>query len=55
MVGPKTGERVVGEVGTRAAEVLLDILDGGGEPARTTHTLRSRLIRRSSVAPPRVP
>jgi LacI family transcriptional regulator len=41
----------VHELGAKAAQVLLDIL-GGAEPAREMHTLRSRLIHRSSVAPP---
>jgi LacI family transcriptional regulator len=41
----------VHQLGAKAAEVLLDIL-GGAEPAREMHTLRSRLIRRASVAPP---
>ncbi|MFC6405538.1 LacI family DNA-binding transcriptional regulator [Planobispora longispora] len=43
-------EQPVHRLGAKAAEVLLDAI-AGGEPARETHTLRSRLIARSSVAP----
>ncbi|WP_182898557.1 LacI family DNA-binding transcriptional regulator [Microbispora sp. H10830] len=41
----------VHELGAKAAEVLLDIVQGA-EAGRETHTLRSRLIVRSSVGPP---
>jgi LacI family transcriptional regulator len=44
-------EQPVHQLGAKAAEVLLDTI-GGIEPGRKMHTLRSRLIRRSSVAPP---
>nr|BFE81156.1 hypothetical protein GCM10020093_037570 [Planobispora longispora] len=44
-------EQPVHRLGAKAAEVLLDAI-AGGEPARETHTLRSRLIARSSVALP---
>ncbi|WP_219504327.1 LacI family DNA-binding transcriptional regulator [Nonomuraea ceibae] len=41
-------EQPVHELGAKAAQVLLDALEGA-EPARETHTLRSRLIARASV------
>ncbi|WP_214413199.1 LacI family DNA-binding transcriptional regulator [Sphaerisporangium fuscum] len=44
-------EQPVHELGAKAAEVLLDILEGA-EPRREMHVLTSRLIVRSSVAPP---
>lgn len=44
-------EQPVHQLGAKAAEVLLDVLDGG-EPRHEIHTLRSRLITRASVAPP---
>ncbi|XVQ87248.1 LacI family DNA-binding transcriptional regulator [Microbispora siamensis] len=44
-------EQPVHELGAKAAEVLLDIVQGA-EAGRETHTLRSRLIVRSSVGPP---
>ncbi|GIH93753.1 LacI family DNA-binding transcriptional regulator [Planobispora siamensis] len=44
-------EQPVHGLGAKAAEVLLDTIDGA-EPRREMHTLRSRLIVRSSVAPP---
>ncbi|MGI5282318.1 LacI family DNA-binding transcriptional regulator [Nonomuraea polychroma] len=47
-------EQPVHELGAKAADVLLGIL-AGAEPAREMHTLRSRLIQRASVAPPREP
>ncbi|MEU6741966.1 LacI family DNA-binding transcriptional regulator [Streptosporangium sandarakinum] len=47
-------EQPVHQLGAKAAEVLLDIV-GGAEPRREMHTLRSRLITRSSVAPPPSP
>lgn len=46
-------EQPVHDLGAKAAQVLLDTLEGA-EPRRETHTLRSRLITRSSVAPPAV-
>ncbi|MEV6396833.1 LacI family DNA-binding transcriptional regulator [Streptomyces sp. NPDC051907] len=47
-------EQPVHQLGAAAAAVLLDTLSGNGsEPA--THTLPSRFVVRSSVAPPRVP
>ncbi|WP_433431400.1 substrate-binding domain-containing protein [Nonomuraea sp. CA-141351] len=42
----------VHQLGAKAAEVLLETL-GGAAPARAMHTLRSQLVRRASVAPPR--
>ncbi|NUP78526.1 MAG: LacI family DNA-binding transcriptional regulator [Nonomuraea sp.] len=47
-------EQPVHQLGAKAAEVLLDVLDGG-EPRHDVHTLRSRLITRASVAPPPTP
>ncbi|WP_307712378.1 LacI family DNA-binding transcriptional regulator [Streptomyces sp. V4I23] len=44
-------EQPVHQLGSKAAEVLLDILEGA-EPRRQMDTLRARLIARSSVAPP---
>ena len=44
-------EQPVHGLGAKAAEVLLDTIDGA-EPRHEMHTLRSRLIVRSSVAPP---
>ncbi|MGW0552569.1 LacI family DNA-binding transcriptional regulator [Streptomyces altiplanensis] len=44
-------EQPVHQLGAKAAEVLLDPLEGA-EPLREMHTLRTRLIVRSSVAPP---
>ncbi|OPG07888.1 LacI family DNA-binding transcriptional regulator [Microbispora sp. GKU 823] len=44
-------EQPVHGLGAKAAEVLLDIVQGA-EADRETHTLRSRLIVRSSVGPP---
>ncbi|NRQ32831.1 LacI family DNA-binding transcriptional regulator [Nonomuraea sp. NN258] len=44
-------EQPVHRLGAKAAEVLLDILHGN-EPEHEIHTLRSRLVARSSVAPP---
>ncbi|WP_327107917.1 LacI family DNA-binding transcriptional regulator [Nonomuraea glycinis] len=41
----------VHELGAKAAQVLLDTLEGA-EPGRETHTLRSRLIVRASVSAP---
>ncbi|WP_084961760.1 LacI family DNA-binding transcriptional regulator [Thermoactinospora rubra] len=43
-------EQPVHELGATAARVLLDVLEGA-EPRREMHTLRSRLIVRSSVGP----
>ncbi|MFI6602352.1 LacI family DNA-binding transcriptional regulator [Nonomuraea sp. NPDC050536] len=43
-------EQPVHQLGEKAAQMLLDTLDGA-EPRREMHTLRSRMIRRSSVAP----
>jgi LacI family transcriptional regulator len=52
MVPPLTMiEQPVHQLGSKAAEVLLDILEGA-EPRREMHTLRTRLVERSSVAPP---
>ncbi|WP_431894678.1 LacI family DNA-binding transcriptional regulator [Nonomuraea sp. bgisy101] len=44
-------EQPVHELGAKAAEVLLDTI-AGAAPRGEMHTLRSRLIVRSSVAPP---
>ncbi|MEV8308798.1 LacI family DNA-binding transcriptional regulator [Streptomyces flavidovirens] len=44
-------EQPVHQLGAKAAEVLLDPLEGA-EPRREMHTLHTRLILRSSVAPP---
>jgi LacI family transcriptional regulator len=44
-------EQPVRRLGAKAAEVLLDSLEGA-EPRRETHTLQARLVVRSSVAPP---
>ncbi|MET9343448.1 LacI family DNA-binding transcriptional regulator [Nonomuraea sp. NPDC003804] len=47
-------EQPVHELGAKAAQVLLDTI-GGAEPRGEMHTLRSRLIVRSSVTPPMAP
>jgi LacI family transcriptional regulator len=44
-------EQPVHELGAKAAQVLLDTLEGA-QAAKATHTLRSRLIERASVAAP---
>ncbi|RVU29053.1 LacI family transcriptional regulator [Streptomyces antnestii] len=44
-------EQPVHQLGSKTAEVLLDILEGA-VPRHERHTLRARLIVRSSVAPP---
>ncbi|GAA3592189.1 LacI family DNA-binding transcriptional regulator [Nonomuraea rosea] len=44
-------EQPVHQLGAKAAQVLLDTLEGA-DPPREMHILRSRLIVRSSVAPP---
>ncbi|MBO4270464.1 LacI family DNA-binding transcriptional regulator [Microbispora triticiradicis] len=44
-------EQPVHDLGAKAAQVLLDGIRGA-EPVRETHTLRSRLVERASVAPP---
>ncbi|MFM9372716.1 LacI family DNA-binding transcriptional regulator [Streptomyces sp. Da 82-17] len=55
MVPPLTMvEQPVRQLGSRAAEVLLDVLQGA-EPRREMHTLRARLVERASVAPPPLP
>ncbi|MFC8440244.1 LacI family DNA-binding transcriptional regulator [Streptomyces griseoincarnatus] len=52
MVPPLTMiEQPVHRLGSTAAEVLLDVL-AGAEPRREMHTLRTRLVDRSSVAVP---
>lgn len=52
MVPPLTMiEQPVHRLGSTAAEVLLDVL-AGAEPRRKMHTLRTRLVDRSSVAAP---
>lgn len=47
-------EQPVHQLGAKAAETLLDILDGA-EPRREMHTLRTRLVVRSSIASPHRP
>ncbi|MEU7645351.1 LacI family DNA-binding transcriptional regulator [Streptomyces huasconensis] len=47
-------EQPVRQLGAKAAEALLDSLDGA-EPRRETHTLHARLVGRSSVGPPPAP
>ncbi|WP_327043782.1 substrate-binding domain-containing protein [Microbispora sp. NBC_01189] len=47
-------EQPMHDLGAKAAQVLLDGIRGG-EPVRETHTLRSRLVERASVAPPPAP
>ncbi|HCA87186.1 MAG TPA: LacI family transcriptional regulator [Streptomyces sp.] len=44
-------EQPVQQLGAKAAEVLIDPLEGA-EPRHETHTLHARLVVRSSVAPP---